>query len=85
MNLPANVYTQWYWKTDLHNLFHFLRSAPTPTPSTRSAPTPRPSAASSRDWVPHAWAAFEDYRLNAVHVLRQGDGGACGACSPARR
>ncbi len=23
--LPANVYTQWYWKTDLHNLFHFLR------------------------------------------------------------
>ena len=27
MNLPANVYTQWYWKTDLHNLFHFLRAA----------------------------------------------------------
>ena len=25
MNLPANVYTQWYWKIDLHNLFHFLR------------------------------------------------------------
>ena len=25
MNLPANVYTQWYWKCDLHNLFHFLR------------------------------------------------------------
>jgi len=25
MNLPMNVYTQWYWKVDLHNLFHFLR------------------------------------------------------------
>ncbi|MDO5528848.1 MAG: FAD-dependent thymidylate synthase, partial [Paracoccus sp. (in: a-proteobacteria)] len=25
MNLPANIYTQWYWKTDLHNLFHFMR------------------------------------------------------------
>ena len=25
MNLPANIYTQWYWKVDLHNLFHFLR------------------------------------------------------------
>ena len=24
MNLPLNVYTQWYWKTDLHNLLHFL-------------------------------------------------------------
>ena len=25
MNLPTNIYTQWYWKTDLHNLFNFLR------------------------------------------------------------
>ena len=25
MNLPANIYTQWYWKIDLHNLLHFLR------------------------------------------------------------
>ncbi len=25
MNLSLNFYTQWYWKTDLHNLMHFLR------------------------------------------------------------
>ena len=25
MNLPVNFYTQWYWKTDLHNLMHFIR------------------------------------------------------------
>ena len=25
MNLTLNTYTQWYWKTDLHNLFGFLR------------------------------------------------------------
>jgi thymidylate synthase (FAD) len=24
MNLPLNIYTQWYWKVDLHNLMHFL-------------------------------------------------------------
>ena len=24
MNLPLNVYTQWYWKCDLHNLLHFI-------------------------------------------------------------
>ncbi len=24
MNLPINVYTQWYWKCDLHNLLHFI-------------------------------------------------------------
>ena len=23
MNLPINIYTQWYWKCDLHNLMHF--------------------------------------------------------------
>lgn len=24
MILPINIYTKWYWKIDLHNLFHFL-------------------------------------------------------------
>ena len=24
MVLPLNLYTEWYWKCDLHNLFHFL-------------------------------------------------------------
>lgn len=24
MVLPMNLYTEWYWKIDLHNLFHFL-------------------------------------------------------------
>jgi thymidylate synthase (FAD) len=24
MILPINLYTEWYWKIDLHNLFHFL-------------------------------------------------------------
>lgn len=24
IDLPLSLYTQWYWKIDLHNLFHFL-------------------------------------------------------------
>jgi thymidylate synthase (FAD) len=24
VGLPLNMYTEWYWKIDLHNLFHFL-------------------------------------------------------------
>lgn len=24
INLPVSLYTEWYWKMDLHNLFHFL-------------------------------------------------------------
>jgi len=23
--LPLNIYTEWYWQMDLHNLFHFLK------------------------------------------------------------
>lgn len=25
INLPLSTYTEWYWKIDLHNLFHFLK------------------------------------------------------------
>ena len=25
IGLPLNVYTEWYWKIDLHNLLHFLQ------------------------------------------------------------
>ena len=25
MALPVNVYTEWYWKCDLHNTFRFLQ------------------------------------------------------------
>ena len=25
INLPLSAYTEWYWKIDLHNLFHFLK------------------------------------------------------------
>jgi len=25
MVLPLNLYTEWYWQIDLHNMFHFLR------------------------------------------------------------
>ena len=40
MNLTLGFYTQWYWKTDLHNLMHFLALRADRTPSTRSASMP---------------------------------------------
>jgi len=68
MNLPANVYTQWYWKTDLHNLFHFLRLRADPHAQYEIRAYAEAICTVVRDWVPHAWAAFEDYRLNGVHL-----------------
>jgi thymidylate synthase (FAD) len=66
MNLPANVYTQWYWKVDLHNLFHFLRLRADPHAQYEIRVYAEAIAAMVADWVPAAYAAFEDYRLNGV-------------------
>ena len=72
MNLPASVYTQWYWKTDLHNLFHFLRLRADPHAQYEIRAYAEALCAVVRDWVPAAWEAFEDYRLNAVTFSGKG-------------
>lgn len=66
MNLPANIYTQWYWKVDLHNLFHFLRLRADPHAQYEIRVYAEAIAAAVKDWVPLAYAAFEDYRLGGV-------------------
>ncbi|MBY0350269.1 FAD-dependent thymidylate synthase [Tabrizicola sp.] len=66
MNLPANIYTQWYWKVDLHNLFHFLRLRADPHAQYEIRVYAEAIAACVKDWVPLASAAFEDYRMGGV-------------------
>ena len=66
MNLPMNIYTQWYWKTDLHNLFHFLRLRADAHAQYEIRVYAEAIAAMTADWVPLAYAAFEDYRMGGV-------------------
>jgi len=66
MNLPMNIYTQWYWKTDLHNLFHFLRLRADAHAQYEIRVYAEAIAACVRDWVPLAYGAFEDYRMGGV-------------------
>ncbi|MEY4697067.1 MAG: hypothetical protein RIT14_1495, partial [Pseudomonadota bacterium] len=66
MNLPMNIYTQWYWKTDLHNLFHFLRLRADAHAQYEIRVYAEAIAACVKDWVPLAFAAFEDYRMGGV-------------------
>ena len=66
MNLPMNIYTQWYWKTDLHNLFHFLRLRADAHAQYEIRVYAEAIASTVRDWVPLAFAAFEDYRMGGV-------------------
>ena len=66
MNLPMNIYTQWYWKTDLHNLFHFLRLRADAHAQYEIRVYAEAIARVTADWVPLAFRAFEDYRLGGI-------------------
>ncbi len=68
MNLPANIYTQWYWKTDLHNLLRFvaLRGDSHAQHEIRAYATQIGNIVS--DWVPMTWRAFADYELGGAHL-----------------
>ncbi|WP_425052583.1 FAD-dependent thymidylate synthase [Psychromarinibacter sp. S121] len=66
MNLPANIYTQWYWKVDLHNLFHFLRLRADSHAQYEIRVYAEAICEMVKDWVPFAYAAFEDYRMGGV-------------------
>ena len=68
MNLPANVYTQWYWKVDLHNLFHFLRLRADAHAQYEIRVYAETLCEIVRDWVPAAYGAFEDYRMGGAQL-----------------
>lgn len=66
MNLPANIYTQWYWKVDLHNLLHFLRLRADAHAQYEIRVYADAICGVVADWVPFAYKAFEDYRLGGA-------------------
>jgi thymidylate synthase (FAD) len=72
MTLPASIYTQWYWKVDLHNLFHFLRLRADPHAQYEIRVYAEAICDIAKEWVPAAWGAFEDYRLGAVTFSAKG-------------
>ncbi|WP_281984005.1 FAD-dependent thymidylate synthase [Thalassorhabdomicrobium marinisediminis] len=68
MNLPANIYTQWYWKVDLHNLFHFLRLRADSHAQYEIRVYADAICEMVKDWVPAAYGAFEDYRMGGANL-----------------
>ena len=68
MNLTANVYTQWYWKVDLHNLFHFMRLRADAHAQYEIRVYAEAIGKIVEDWVPLAYAAFRDYRIGGVNL-----------------
>ncbi len=66
MNLTLNAYTQWYWKTDLHNLLHFLSLRADSHAQYEIRAYADAMLSVVRAWVPQCHAAFTDYRLGAA-------------------
>jgi thymidylate synthase (FAD) len=65
-DLPLSTYTEAYWKVDLHNLLHFLwlRMDPHAQYEIRAYANVIGNEIVKR-WVPTAWEAFQDYKINA--------------------
>jgi thymidylate synthase (FAD) len=72
MNLSLNVYTQWYWKTDLHNLLHFLSLRADPHAQYEIRAYADAMLETVQRWVPLACAAFVEYRVNAATISATG-------------
>ncbi|QQG41501.1 MAG: FAD-dependent thymidylate synthase [Candidatus Woesebacteria bacterium] len=68
--LPVDIYTQWYWKVDLHNLFHFLALRMDPHAQLEIRQYANVMATIVKDAFPMSYKAFEDYELFATALSR---------------
>lgn len=65
INLPLSLYTEWYWKIDLHNLFHFLSLRMDPHAQYEIQLYAKIMSNMVKQIYPLSWEAFVDYRLTA--------------------
>ena len=70
VGLPQNVYTEWYWKCDLHNVMHFLELRLAESAQQEIREYAEAMYSLVLPLVPIAMEAFQDYRLDAVTLTR---------------
>ncbi|MDB5292849.1 MAG: thymidylate synthase [Phycisphaerales bacterium] len=70
IGLPVNVYTEWYWKIDLHNLMHFLSLRMDAHAQQEIRDYATAMFELVRPIVPIAAEAFEDYNAKSLHLSR---------------
>jgi thymidylate synthase (FAD) len=78
MNLSLNFYTQWYWKTDLHNFMNFVRLRADAHAQYEIRVYAEVMLDLLRRWVPLTHEAFLEHRLGsaqfsatAIKVIRR--------------
>jgi thymidylate synthase (FAD) len=67
INLPLSLYTEWYWKIDLHNLFHFLRLRMDPHAQMEIKVYADIMGMMTEKVCPLAYEAFMDYGFNSAY------------------
>lgn len=70
-NLPLSTYTTWTWKTDLHNLLHFLSLRLDSHAQYEIRVYADIIWQWIRGWVPEIAEAFNDYRLESISFSKQ--------------
>jgi thymidylate synthase (FAD) len=68
IDLPLSTYTQWYWKIDLHNLFHFLSLRADPHAQWEIREFARVMAGMMKRVAPLSYEAWLDYDVCGAHM-----------------
>jgi len=71
MNLPLNIYTQWYWKIDLHNLLHFVGLRADAHAQYEIRAYADVLLDTLRRWVPITAEAFENHVVGGARLSGQ--------------
>lgn len=72
MNLNLNFYTEWYWKINLHNLFHFLALRADSHAQYEIRVYAEAMLDIVKEWVPFAYEAFMEYQVNSASFSGNG-------------
>lgn len=70
IGLPMSLYTEWYWKINLHNCFHFLSLRLDAHAQDEIRAYSEQVARCTRAVAPVAYAAFDEYVLGAASFSR---------------
>ena len=68
--LPVNLYTEWYWKNDLHNLLHFIGLRSDGHAQYEIRVFSDAMAESVKAVAPFAWEAYQDYVVKGMRFSR---------------
>ena len=72
MNLSLAFYTQWYWKTNLHNLMHFLSLRADAHAQYEIRVYADVMIDTLKRWCPISHDAFMEYRMGGAHLSKTG-------------